>query len=124
MAYEESLTSISVQAGSDLSASQYRLMIVNASGQLAAASTGAKADGVLQDKPTAAGRPGTLGINGVSKVEAGAAITAGDDIAAGTSGKAAVAGTGDVVVGRAMEDAGADGDLFAMLIVRSVEPLA
>lgn len=123
-AYEESLVRLSVEASADLSASQYRYMVVNASGQLAAASAGAKADGILQDKPAAAGRAGSLGISGVSKVEAGAAFTAGDDLAVGTSGKAVLATTGDIVVGRAMEDATGDGSIVPTRIVMAPEPLA
>lgn len=116
MAYEEALRCISMEAGSDLSARQYRFMTINSSKRLAVPSAGAAAQGVLQDKPDAAGRVGSLGIEGITKVEAGEAITAGDDISAGSNGLAVKAATGDVVLGKAMEGASGNGAIFAMLI--------
>lgn len=124
MAYEESLTCISVPANADLSASQYRFMKVNSSGNLIAATANGAADGVLQNKPSAAGMAGSLAIAGVSQVEAGSAITAGDHVAVATGGKAATAATGATVVGRAMQSASGDGSIIAVLIVRAPEPLA
>lgn len=124
MAYEENLSKITVPANADLSASQYCLVVINSSGKLALATATAKADGVLQDKPSAADDAGCLAINGVSKVKAGAAITAGDDISVGSSGKAATSTSGDIVVGRALTAASGDGAIFSMLIVRAPEPLA
>lgn len=124
MAYEESLTCISVPANADLSTSQYRFVKLNSSGNIVAATAAGAADGVLQNKPNAAGVAGAVAIAGVSQVEASAAITAGDDVAVATGGKAATATSGDIVVGRAMQSASGDGSIIAVLIVRAPEPLA
>lgn len=124
MAYEEALKCITVEAGGDLSSSQYLLMTINSSGQLAATGDGAKTDGVLQDKPAAAGRAASLGIEGVTKVRAGAAFTAGDDLAADSTGRAVTATTGDVIAGRALEDASGANVVVSMLLDKQKEPLS
>lgn len=124
MATYQALQCISVPASADLSARQFRFMTINASGQLAASTAGAKSDGVLQDKPNAAGVAGALAIDGVSMVQVGAAVTAGDDIAVGTNGVGLTATTGDIVVGRALESGSGNGSIIPVLIVRAPEPLA
>lgn len=124
MAFEEALTKISREAASDLSSAQYHMVAVDSNGQVALTGTGAAADGVLQDKPDAAGKAGSVGIAGVTKVEAAEAITAGDDIASNSAGEAVTATTGDIVNGVALEDASGDGVLFSMLIKHTNEPLA
>lgn len=116
MAYDEKLRSISVEASGDLSASQFRFMVVDSNGQLAAAGAGAATDGVLQDDPDAAGKAGELGVEGVSKCEAGAAVAAGDLVASDASGKCVTASTGNVVAGRAMSAASADGEIISVLL--------
>lgn len=124
MAYEENLQTISKQAGSDLSSRQYRFMTVNSSSQLAVAGAGVAVEGILQDKPDASGRAGSLGIAGVSKVEAGAAFTAGDDLTPDSVGRAVTAGTGDVVGATALEDASGAGSIVACLIKMQSEPVS
>lgn len=124
MAIEEQLRSISREASADLSALQYFLMTIDSSGQVAATADGAAADGVLQDKPDAAGQAGTLGISGVTKVVAGAAVTAGDDIASDSTGRGILATTGDVIAGKALSDASGAGFIFSMLLSQQKEPLA
>lgn len=124
MAYEEAPRCITVEASGDLSAAQYLFMTINASGQLATTGDGLKTDGVLQNKPAAAGRAGTLAIDGVVKVRAGAAITAGDDVSVDASGRAVTAITGDVVAGRAMEDASGANVVVAVLLDKQKEPLS
>src|SRR3972149_760040 len=108
MAREEALISISVEAASNLSASQYRFMRVNASGKLAAPTAGQSVDGVLQDKPDADGAVGLLGILGASKITCGAAVPAG---------------TSAVVAGKALADGSGDGSIIPMLLTPQKEPL-
>lgn len=106
----------SLEAGSDLSASQYHFVSVAADGQVDATGDGAMADGVLLNDPAAAGRPATVCVSGFVKVKAGAAITRGDYIASDASGKAVAATTtGDVILGTALEAATADGDIISII---------
>lgn len=115
MAFEIKPDCITVEAGSDLSASQYCSVSINSSGQLAL--TGAHADptGVLQNKPDAAGKAGTVAVAGVTKIVCGATVTKGGLVALDAAGKAVDAASNDIVIGEALET-GASGRVISMLI--------
>lgn len=131
MAYEEKICEVSLIAGADLSANQYRFVKISAARTAALCSAaGEKAFGVLTNKPTS-GQTASVAVGGVAMVKAGAAISAGDAVATDASGKAktAVAATvdttgsnatedtdGSFVMGIAVEAAAADGDIIAVLI--------
>lgn len=112
------LASISVPASANLSADQFCFMTIDTNGNLVPVSTqGAQADGVLQDKPDAAGEAGQLAIaTSVSKVIAGAAITAGAQVMSDASGHAITATTGNYVAGKALDAAAASGILIRVLL--------
>lgn len=111
-AHEEALRTVSREASGDLSGDQFKFMVTNASGQLAASGAGADADGVLQDKPDAQGKVAELGIRGVSKVLVGAGgLTAGDLVMSEAGGAAILATATNVVKGRALET-GAAGEII------------
>lgn len=122
MAYEEKLDTISAPASADLSASQFCAVLYNSSGEIALAAANGPMDGVLQDKPEASGRAGCVGINGVTKAVASAAIAAGANVAVATSGQFKTAASTNVVVGRAVTAATGAGSIFSLLIARSIEP--
>lgn len=63
--------------------------------------------------------PTPVDVLGTTIVEAGEAIAAGDHIAVGSDGKAAVYADGDVCVGLALQAASGDGVLFEMLLIKS-----
>jgi hypothetical protein len=116
MAYEQTLHTISALASADLSASQFCFVAVNSSGQLALPSAGGDAEGILQDKPNAAGLAGEVGILGVSKLVVGTGgVTAGDLLATDVNGKAVTATTGNKILGRALAT-GAAGVIIPALI--------
>lgn len=132
MAREEKGIDITVNASGDLSTKQYYFVDVNSSGLAAVvAAAGARAVGVLQNKPDASGRAGTVRIFGVTKVIAGGSITAGDSIASDANGKAGAVTKGKVntsdagasadpvigsyVMGVALADA-ASGDIFPVML--------
>ncbi len=116
MAYEQTLHTISAPASADLSASQFCFVAVNSSGQLVLPSAGGDAEGILQDKPNAAGVAGEVGILGVSKLVVGTGgVTAGDLLATDVSGKAVTATTGNKILGRALVT-GAAGVIIPALI--------
>jgi hypothetical protein len=115
MAYEEALECITLEAGADLSAKQYFFVTQAAGdGQVDPTGDGALANGVLQNKPDTAGKAATIGVRGVSKVSAGAAITRGDIVASDTNGEAVTVGSGDYPLGRALEAATAAHDIIAV----------
>jgi hypothetical protein len=99
MAYEDiGKVDITLPASADLSASQYKFVKINTSGEAEVATArGEKVIGVLQNKPSAAGEAATVRVWGVSKVQAAEALAAGDFIctsAAGQAAKVAAAATG------------------------------
>ena len=117
MAVEESVVSITIEAGADLSAGQYKFVTVAADGQVdLTASAGGAAIGVLQNAPDAAGVPATVAIAGRVKVTAGGSVSAGDKVQSDASGDALTALTGDTVLGYALQDAD-DGDVFAIALI-------
>src|SRR5690242_2744917 len=117
MAVEQKLRAITVPASADLSADQYHFVSVNSDGQLALTGAGAAAHGVLQDKPTAQGEAAELGVpGGVSKVVAGAAVNAGAELAADSTGRGVTATTGDFVAGIALEAAAAANVVISVLL--------
>lgn len=108
---------ISVPASGDLSSDQYKFVVINSSGQLAVVSAaGGDADGVLADKPSAAGRAGKLVYGGKTKVLYGGSVTAGEKLQSNASGQAITAALGDHVLGKALVD-GSSGDVGEILLV-------
>lgn len=108
-------------ASGDLSADQYKIVQIDASDELALAGAGAGGF-VLQDKPDAAGKSGTILLGGKGKVKVGAvAVDGGALITSDANGLAITAATTDVVVGIMLHDAAA-GDLGTFLAVQSTLP--
>lgn len=111
---------LSASAAADLSAAQYHILRWTGAGTVniashAAATAVLGAMGVLQNKP-GNGQAATVGYFGESKVVAGGALTVNTLITNNGSGRAAAAGSGDIVVGRVLDTAGADGDVVRALI--------
>ena len=117
MAVEESVVSITIEAGADLSAGQYKFVTLASDGQVdLTASAGGPAIGVLQNAPNAAGVAATVAISGRVKVTAGGTIAAGAKVQSDASGDALTAASGDHVLGIALESA-VDGDIFAIALI-------
>lgn len=114
MAFEENKLSVTLPASGNLSTSQYHFVEVNADGRAAVAGDGAHADGVLQNDPAAVGRAAEVAIGGIVKVKCGGLVTRGGPVASDAAGKAVNPGTGDIILGTALET-GADGAIIAML---------
>jgi hypothetical protein len=96
MAVERPGTMESYQAAADLSAQQFRFVKLDANGQIAAITAATDIPlGILQDKPSAAGRAGAVMLDGMSKVVAGANLAKADIVGTDNQGRAVavVAGT-------------------------------
>jgi Uncharacterized conserved protein (DUF2190) len=116
MAREIEIFDRSRQASADLSASQYCAVLLNSSSQLALPSAGVDVYGVLQDKPKAAGRAGSVRILGLTKMVVGAStVTAGDKVMVDSAGKAVTATSTNFVIGIS-EDTGATGTTISVLL--------
>lgn len=109
----------SLKAGADLSACQYHIMrLSDGVDQVNIASEAVWSGmiGVLQNAPAAAGRGAAIGLPGEGKVVAGAAISsAGVYLTTNGSGRAVIAASGNMVFGRLLETAAADGDTVRCL---------
>lgn len=116
------LTIPGLKAAGDLTAHQYRVMrgaganLVNACSETAVTSLGAQqAIGVLQNNPNT-DEAATVAYAGVSKAVAGAAVTANLMVTHNASAQVINAVSGAVVIGRALEAAGAAGDKITVLL--------
>lgn len=117
MAVMQSRDTRTLIAGEDLSSAQFKFVTLEADGQVDLAdAAGERALGVLLNQPTA-GKAATVAMTGKVMVEAGAAVTAGDEIQTDANGDAITAATGDVVMGYALEDA-VDGQIFAIELIQ------
>jgi len=117
----ESVTSITLLANADLSASQYHFVKVGAGTYpLSVAAAGESAIGVLMNKPGeatgAAGESAQVAILGCPKVKLGGTIAVGDNLAADADGAAIVATTPAFVVAKALQ-AGTDGQVVRVLLM-------
>jgi hypothetical protein len=121
MAETGKLRIITKVAAVDLSANQYNFVRDTGNGQINVASfkTSGMNGGVLMNKPSAALRHASVAIEGRGKVVAGGAInTAQIFLCCNGSGRAAVAGSGDIVLAQSIETAAADGDIISVELVK------
>lgn len=111
----EPLKTMTLEAAADLSAIQYHFVRLSAANKTNLASQAANSAtlGVLLNKPKS-GEFASIGYFGEGKITAGAAITAGDVLTTNGSGRAAVVTSGSLQMAcaRALETAGADGDII------------
>lgn len=94
-AFESDLVTRSVPAASDLSTKQYYAVKLNSSGQILLCGDDQLAYGILQDKPSAAGRVGRVAVGGVSRCVFGGTVSAGDSVGVDSAGKIVAIATGD-----------------------------
>ncbi len=100
-------------ASEDLSAKQFYIVQMDSSGDMEVAEGATDLLlGVLQNKPES-GQAGTYRFEGTTKVVASAAIAIGDWVTTTNAGKAVATTTDkDIVIGKALEAAAADGDII------------
>lgn len=115
MGYEIPLQVITLEAAANLSANQYHWVKVDSNGRAALAVAADKPVGILQNKPTALGQAATVMTYGISKVVAGASLTAGNTVRADASSHAVAASAGEPAGGIAMESADS-ADIIAVLL--------
>lgn len=118
MAFTNQDVRLTFSAAADLSNFQYRAVRMTGAQQVNVASlnTAKTAVGILLNKPQAAGRAADVAIGGVTKAYAGAAVTAADLLTHDASGYVITATSGTMVLGRALETAGAIGDAISVIL--------
>jgi hypothetical protein len=118
MAKEIQGNTYSFPAASDLSTHQFKMVVVNTAGRIELSGAGAAVDGVLLDKPNAAGKHGDVQVDGIAKIVCGSAIAVGDLVASDASGVLDTAATTEYILGRALTATAAAGELCSVLITR------
>src|SRR6266516_4517354 len=123
---EVDLLSVSFPSDADLSAAANRSKLVKltSTGIALCSALGDRVLGVITNKP-ALGRMAQVQVVGVAKCQAGAAVAIGDYVKCDATGRAITctgeaAGTLVEAFGIALEAPGAAGDLFSVLLTRSV----
>jgi len=119
---------ISLEANSDMSADQYKPVnvvvgTVDFRVEVATDNATDRVVGVLQNKPSGAGRAATVQVSGISRMIASAAISAGKLVCPTTSGRVQEATTGDVSMGVLLDSPGAAGDICSVLLLPSHGPV-
>lgn len=118
MAYEIPGFAFSLVAAADLSTHQYKFVNIDGTGKAALGGNGTRVIGVLQNKPTS-GQISTVVVTGVSKVVAGAAVTAGDSVQSDASGRAITLAAG-IGAGVALSTASGAGVIIPVLLIARV----
>lgn len=121
--YSSKMTVGYIKAAADYSSNQFYAVNLDASGDFELADAlGQQIDGVICE-PAGSGEALGVDISGVVKAKAGAAISAGATVAVAASGKFKAAASGEAIVGIAQSAAGADGEVFSLLLgFRGLEP--
>lgn len=125
MAWEKrSFTPPGLEANGDLSSSQFLAVAMTTTNNRVAVCSeiGQDGDGVLQNKPSAAGDAAEVMVLGVTKWIAGGTVTAGDLVKTDASGKCVTAtksltgaDVGDHVMGKCIE--GASANEYATILI-------
>ena len=71
--------------------------------------------GIVENKPLA-GEGASVAISGIAKFTAGAAVALGAQVTSDANGKLVTATTGDIVIGRCVQAAGAEDEIGAVLL--------
>lgn len=116
MSFDESGHDITLPVAADMSAKQYRFMTIDSSGNAAVSTRGALSCGVLQSKPAASGRAGTIRTMGITKVVLGGTVTAGQAAVADANGAAVNASSADNAYMGTFLESGVSGGIVAMLL--------
>lgn len=120
MAFEQPGFSYTLVAGVDLSASQFKAVITNATGQARLPAAGGIIAGVVQNKPKS-GEAATVVASGISFMVAAAAIPfidGGTPVKVDATGAIVAQGGTGIAVGIALEAASGAGVIIAVLLSR------
>jgi hypothetical protein len=118
MAFEQSIKTISLESGADLTAKQYHFVQINTStGKVEACAAGGDGIGILQNAP-AAGEAASVAIEGVSKllIETAASVGFGSNLMADAAGGGELATSTNYVLAKCLEDPTTDDEVVAVLL--------
>lgn len=120
MATTQAHRCVTLPANASLASAQFLFGVVtNSSGTgrvVSVSVSGARVDGVIMNNPSAAGDAVEFAIDGVVKVVAGAAVTAGVEVMSDASGRAIAVTATNQIAGIALKSAGAAGEIIPVLL--------
>ena len=105
-----------LKASADLSAYQFYGVKISATDFTVEPATAAAVDGILQNKPAAAGRACQVRVSGASQVELGGTVAAGDKATTDSNGKFIATTTDKDRIAGTFLEAGDSGDRVTMLV--------
>jgi hypothetical protein len=109
---------VGVTAAGDLSADQHKFMVYGSSGVALNSADGGEVDGVLENKPSAAGRSASVAISpSTVKVLSGGSVAKGDLVMSTDAGLAVPATAGKYAAGRALEAVTAANELVTVQLM-------
>jgi hypothetical protein len=108
--------SYTLEASGDLSAQQFRGVVVDSNGQAAVAGAAAEIAGVLQNDPSAIDRAAQIVQTGITKMVAGAAVATGANVTTDASGRAITAIVTNPIVGVALDAAANADEIISVLL--------
>lgn len=103
-----------IVAAVDLSSAQHRFVTIDSGGEAALAAAAGRIDGVNAGNPAQGVAVPIEGPGSVSKVEASAAITAGDSVGSAANGQARTAVINDFIAGAALNSVSNAGELVSV----------
>ena len=115
MAYEIPGFKLTLITAASFASNQYRFAKLDSNGKVIVGTAGASSIGVVQNKP-ASGEAAEIMLDGVSKVVAGGAISAGVSITSDSTGRAVTVGGSDSISGYALTAAQGAGELIPVLL--------
>ncbi len=107
-----------VEAGADFTAQQFLGVTLDANEQAVLPAAGAQIVGILQNKPDVGQAATIWGPGATSKVVAGGAFDAGDDLSVDADGKFVEATSGQYIVGKAVTGAAAEEEIGTVFITQ------
>lgn len=117
MSFNIAKLDFTIEASADLSAEQFRAVVIAAGGAAVAGADVADIAGILQNNPDAAGQACVVQNKGVARAQVAGAISRGDPLYTDASGDLTDSGTAGNEVATAMEDASGAGSIIAVLLV-------
>ena len=118
MAESQDLRVMARSANADMSAKRYYIVrvVANSGCDIASLATTSAIAGVLVNDPKS-GETAAIAYAGLGKVVGGGTVTDGSFITSDSSGRAVNAGSGDMVIGRALTTATTTGEVVSALLI-------
>ncbi len=117
MSFNIAKLDFTIEASADLSAEQFRAVVIASGGAAVAGADVADIAGILQNNPDAAGQACVVQNKGVARAQVGEAVTRGAPLYTNGSGDLITSGTAGNEVATALEAGSGSGSVIAVLLI-------